>query len=76
MAGLWAEVATVWETAVFGIGIGQILSALAIFLLFLLLRGVFTRIVLGTLGGISRRTINRFDDELIAALEQWNSTRV
>jgi len=70
MTGLWAEVVTVWQTAVFGVGIGQILSALGIFLLFLLLRGVFTRIVLGTLGGISRRTINRFDDELITALEQ------
>ncbi len=62
MAGLWAEVITVWETAVFGIGIGEVLLALAVFVAFQLLRGVFTSIVLVTLGGISRRTISSFDD--------------
>ena len=70
MAGLWAEVANVWQTAVFGIGVGQVLLALATFLLFLLLRRVFTRVVLATLSGITRRTKTSFDDELIAALEQ------
>lgn len=70
VTGLWAEVMTVWQTAVFGIGVGQVLSALATFLLFLLLRRVFTRVVLATLSGITRRTKTSFDDELIAALEQ------
>jgi MscS family membrane protein len=70
MSGLWAEVVTVWQTALFGIGVGQVLTALAVFVLFLLLRRVFTRIVLSTLGGITRRTRNSFDDELIKALEQ------
>ncbi|MBT4687341.1 MAG: mechanosensitive ion channel family protein [Rhodospirillaceae bacterium] len=68
--GLWREGVIVWKTAVFGIGVGELLSAIGIFLLFLLLRGVFTRMVLGTLGGITRRTKNEFDDELIAALDQ------
>ncbi len=70
MSGLWAEVLSVWQTALFGVGVGQVLSALAVFILFLLLRRVFTRIVLGTLGSITRRTMNAFDDELITALEQ------
>jgi MscS family membrane protein len=70
MTGLWAEVVTVWQTAVFGIGIGQVLLALATFILFLLFRRVFTRVVLATLGSITRRTKTAFDDELIAALEQ------
>ncbi len=70
MSGLWAEFLTVWQTAVFGVGIGQVLSALAVFVFFLLLRRVFTRIVLGTLRSISRRTKNSFDDELITTLEQ------
>ena len=70
MKGFWAEAVTVWQTAVFGIGVGQVLLALAVFLAFLLLRRVFTRLVLATLGGIARRTRSRFDDELIAALEQ------
>ncbi len=70
MTGLWAEVVTVWQTAVFGIGIGQVLLALATFILFLLFRRVFTRVVLAALGGITRRTKTAFDDELVAALEQ------
>lgn len=70
MTGLWAEIITVWQTAVFGVGVGQVLSALAVFLLFLLLRRVFTRVVLATASGITRRTKTNFDDELIAALEQ------
>ena len=70
MIDLWLEVVTVWQTAVFGIGVGQVLSALAVFILFLLLRRVFTRIVLGPLGSITRHTKNDFDDELIAALEE------
>ncbi len=70
ITGLWAEVVTVWQTAVFGIGVDQVLLALATFFLFLLLRGIFTRIVLATLSGITRRTKTSFDDELIAALEE------
>ncbi len=68
--GLWAEVITVWQTAVFGVGIGQVLLALGVFLAFLLLRRIFTRIVLAAIGGITRRTETKFDDELVLALEQ------
>ena len=70
ITGLWAEAVTVWQTAVFGVGVGQVLLALAVFLLFLLLRRVFTRVVLVAASGITRRTETEFDDELIAALEQ------
>ncbi len=69
-AALWAEVVTVWQTAVFGVGIGQVLLALLVFLGFLLLRQVFTRIVLAAMSGITRRTKTGFDDDLIEALEQ------
>ncbi|MDA1101691.1 MAG: mechanosensitive ion channel family protein [Proteobacteria bacterium] len=70
MTGFWAEVLTVWHTAVFGVGVGQVLLALATFILFLLLRRVFTRVVLAALRSITQRTRTSFDDELIAALEQ------
>jgi MscS family membrane protein len=69
-AALWAEVVTVWQTAVFGVGVGQVLLALLVFLGFLLLRQVFTRIVLAAMSGITRRTKTGFDDDLIEALEQ------
>ena len=70
LASLWAEVAIVWQTAVFGVGVGQVLAALLVFLGFILLRRLFTRIVLVALSGITRRTQSRFDDELVTALEQ------
>lgn len=66
----WSEVVTVWNTAVFGIGLGPIFIGLLIFICFLVLRRLFTRIVLAALRGISRRTKSKFDDQLIAALEQ------
>jgi MscS family membrane protein len=69
-AALWAEVVTVWQTAVFGVGISQVLASLAVFVGFLVLRRVFTRIVLAALNGITKRTKTSFDDELVAALEQ------
>lgn len=68
--GIWAEATTVWQTAVFGIGVGEVLLAFGTFLVFLLLRRVFTRIVLVTISGITRRTRTTFDDELIEAIEQ------
>ncbi|MDP6344741.1 MAG: mechanosensitive ion channel family protein [Alphaproteobacteria bacterium] len=70
VGGLWQEVTTVWQTAVFGVGVGPLLLAIGTFLVFLLLRRVFTRIVLAFLAGITRRTETGFDDELIGALEQ------
>jgi len=66
----WTEVVTVWDTAVFGVGIGPIFIGLAIFIGFLVLRRLFSRVILAALGGISRRTETKFDDQLIAALEK------
>jgi len=66
----WTEVVTVWKTAVFGVGIGPIFIGLAIFIAFLVLRRLFSRVVLGALSGISRRTKTKFDDQLITALEK------
>ena len=66
----WTEVVTVWNTAVFGVGLGPIFIGLVIFVGFLVLRRLFTRVVLVALNGISRRTKTKFDDQLIVALEQ------
>ena len=66
----WTEVVTVWNTAVFGVGLGPIFIGLVIFIGFLVLRRLFTRVVLVALNGISRRTKTKFDDQLVVALEQ------
>ncbi len=62
-------VGSVWNTAVFGIGIGSVILALAIFILFLLARGLFTRFVTGFIRTIAKRTESEFDDELVKALD-------
>ena len=71
ITGLWAEVVTVWQTAVFGHrGSIRCCWRWRHFSCFCCCAGIFTRIVLATLSGITRRTKTSFDDELIAALEE------
>lgn len=66
----WALVLDVWNQGFLGIEIGRLLIALGIFLLFLIFRRLFTTIVLARFKRFVAKTEGRFDDELIAALEQ------
>ncbi|HIC79445.1 MAG TPA: mechanosensitive ion channel family protein [Kiloniellaceae bacterium] len=66
----WALVLDVWNQGFLGIEIGRLLIALGIFLLFLIFRRLFTTIVLARFKRFVEKTEGRFDDELIAALEQ------
>ncbi len=66
----WALVLDVWNQGFLGIEIGRLLIALGIFLLFLVFRRLFTTIVLARFKRFVEKTEGRFDDELIAALEQ------
>jgi len=61
-------VVSIWNSAIFGIGIGSLISALAVFVFFVLARGLFSRFVIGFLTSVAKRTQTEFDDELIAAL--------
>ncbi len=65
----WQIVVSVWQSAVFGIGVDSLILALGVFLLFLLARGVFTKIVIGAVALLVKRTENEFDDELVKALD-------
>ena len=66
----WALVVDVWKTGVFGIDIGAILSALGIFVVFMLMRGLITRFIIGALKIKVTKTRTLIDDELLAALEE------
>ena len=66
----WGEVEQVWQGAVFGTGVGKVLIGLGVLLLAVLARGVFTRLVLGTLGRLTRRTSSQVDDSLLEVLRQ------
>ena len=66
----WLLVVDVWKTGVFGIDIGAILVALTIFFVFLLLRGLITRFIIGALKLKVSKTRTLVDDELLIALEE------
>jgi len=65
----WRLTIDVWQTGVLGIDIGRLITALAIFSLFLIFRRLFTRFVLSALKRMARKTGNTFDDHAIEALE-------
>ena len=66
----WAMVVDVWRTGAFGIDVGAIISALGIFGLFLVLRGLITRFIIGALRLKVGRTKTSLDDDVLTALEE------
>lgn len=64
----WATVVDVWQHGLFGIDIGAIITALAIFGFFLLIRGLFSKYVLYKLHQYAALTTNRLDNKIVDAL--------
>ena len=69
LGDFWDLVLDVWATGVLGIDFGRLLIALAIIVLFLVLRGLFSRFVLGTLRRLAERTYTDLDDTLLESLD-------
>jgi len=65
----WALVQDVWQRSLWDVGVGSILSALAILFLFLVLRGLFTRFVIAQIARLTRRSAMELDDEIVAAMQ-------
>lgn len=66
---LWGLTLDVWRTGVFGVDVGRLLTAIGIFLVFLIFRRLFTRFVMSFLKGLARRSGNDFDDAAVEALD-------
>ncbi len=64
----WILVVEVWQNGFLGIDIGQIIIAISIFMVLLLARNMFTRIVLNRLEKLVSRTETDLDDSLVDAL--------
>ena len=64
------EVAVVWNKGIFGVGIDPFLIGLSILIFFIVLRSLFTRIVLSALRGITNRTKSEWDNSLIVVVEE------
>jgi MscS family membrane protein len=69
LKNFWELTIDVWETGVLGIDIGRLLIAITIFVIFLILRRLFTRFVLAFMKRMARRTGSNLDDQAIDVLE-------
>lgn len=65
---LWEQTLTVWHDGLWGVDIGRMISAVAILFGFMLLRGLFSRYVLGKLHKLTDKTKNDYDDRIVDAL--------
>lgn len=65
----FALVNDTWEHGVFGVDIGKIILALLVLFFFLLIRRLFSILVINRLKALARRTENEMDDLVIKALE-------
>jgi len=59
---------SVWEKGILGIDFFQILVGLGIFLLFLIFRGLISRLIIKKLEIISKRTANKLDDTFVKSM--------
>lgn len=65
----WQLVVDVWQNGVYGVAVGQILAAAALFFFCMLFRHVFSRFVVARLKSFVGKTENTIDDEVIDAIE-------
>ena len=59
----------VWKKGILGVDIFQILIGLGIFLVFLLFRGLISKIIINRLKKIAKKTTNKLDDTFVQAME-------
>ncbi len=60
---------SVWNKGILGVDIFQILIGIAIFLIFLIFRGIMSRVIIKRLESITKKTSNKLDDTFVKAME-------
>jgi len=60
---------SVWQKGILGIDFFQIIAGLGIFFLFLVFRGLISKLIIKKLEIISKRTTNKLDDTFVKAME-------
>ncbi len=60
---------SVWNKGILGVDFFQILIGIGIFFIFLIFRGLITKLIIKKLEIISKRTTNKLDDTFVRALE-------
>ena len=60
---------SVWNKGILGVDIFQILIGIGIFLIFLIFRGIISKLIIKKLDNIAKRTSNKLDDTFVQAME-------
>ena len=60
---------SVWQKGILGVNFVEILIGLGIFFIFLVFRGLISKLVIKKLELISKRTTNKLDDTFVKAME-------
>ncbi|MDC0856051.1 mechanosensitive ion channel family protein [Candidatus Pelagibacter sp.] len=60
---------SVWSKGIHGVDIFQILIGIGIFLIFLIFRGIISKVLIKRLEAIAKRTTNKLDDTFVQAME-------
>ena len=60
---------SVWDKGIHGVDIFQILIGIGIFFIFLIFRGIISKVLIKRLQGIAKRTTNKLDDTFVQAME-------
>lgn len=59
---------SVWSKGIYGIDIFQILIGIGIFFIFLIFRGIISKVIIKRLESITKRTTNKLDDTFVHAM--------
>ena len=65
----WLLFQDVWNNGLYGINISKIIIAVGIFLIFLIARNLFTRLILNRISKWASKTETEIDDAVVAAIE-------
>ena len=60
---------SVWERGILGVDILEILIGVGIFFIFLIFRGIISKLIIKRLENIAKRTTNKFYDSFVSAME-------
>ena len=60
---------SVWDKGIYGIDIFQILIGISIFFIFLIFRGIISKVIIKRLKTIAKKTTNKLDDTFVYAME-------
>jgi len=59
---------SVWDRGILGVDIFQILIGIGIFLIFLIFRGIISKVIIKRLENIAKKTTNKLDDTFVQAM--------